>query len=94
MVIFDSDITRGIEELGYEVRQKPESGAEVQFLKDSHKIEIYLSDGEWFIFSESTNRQKAEDGYYMHESIGLSVEEFMAIEDILDKAGRRLKDGG
>lgn len=94
MIIFDSDLTHDMEELGYSVQTLPESGAEVQFVKGSHKIEIYLSDGEWFIFSESLNRTRSENGYSMTESIGLSMKELEVIDDILNKAGRKLKDGG
>lgn len=94
MIIFDSDLTHDMEELGYSVQTLPESGAEVRFVKGSHKIEIYLSDGEWFIFSESLNRTRSENGYSMTESIGLSMKELEVIDDILNKAGRKLKDGG
>lgn len=94
MIIFDSDLTHDMEELGYSVEVLPESGAEVKFVKGSHKIEIYLSDGEWFIFSEALNRTKADIGYSMTESVGLSLKELKVIDDILNEAGRRLKDGG
>ena len=92
MIIFDSDLTHDIEELGYSVEQLPDTGSEVRFIKGAHKIELYYSDGEWFIFSESTNRMRSDAGYMSNESIGLSLKEIEIINDMIDKANKRLKE--
>ena len=94
MIIFDSDVTHDIEELGYEVQLNPESGAEVAFVKGTHKIELYFEDGEWFVYSESVNRRKADEGYMFNESIALSKKEIDIIDDILAKARFRMHVNG
>lgn len=90
MIIFDSDVTHDIEELGYSVELNPESGAEVRFVKGAHKIELYFEGGEWFVFSESRERKKSEEGYMYNESVGLSKKELYAIDDILARAQSRM----
>ena len=94
MIIFDSDVTRDIEELGYDVVLNPDSGAEVAFIKGAHKIELYFEDGEWFVYSESLKRKKSDEGYMFNESIGLSKKEIDIIDDILAKARFRMFTNG
>ena len=94
MVIFDSDVTHDIEELGYAVELNPDTGAEVRFVKGTHKIELYFEDGEWFVFSESRERKKSEEGYMFNESIGLSKKELDVIDDILARARLRMFANG
>ena len=94
MIIFDSDVTHDIEELGYSVELYPESGAEVRFVKGAHIIELYFEDGEWFVFSESRERKKSEEGYMFNESVGLSKKELDVIDDILARARLRMFANG
>ena len=93
-MIFDEELTKAMTNLGYELEKKPESGAEVSFIKGAHKIEIYLSDGEWYIFSESRDRAKAEEGYSFNESYALSGEEMGALRDMLSEAERKIEENG
>lgn len=90
-MIFTGDLTHDIEELGYETQPLPESGAEVVFTKGDHKIELYHTDGEWFIFSESVTRRKSEDGFFMHEAIGLSNTEVDIINAMIEAADKEYK---
>lgn len=94
MIIFDSNVTHDIEELGYSVELNPESGAEVRFVKGTHKIELYFVRGEWFVFSESRERKKSEEGYMFNESVGLSKKELDVIDDILARARLRMFANG
>ena len=94
MIIFDSDVTHDIEELGYAVELNPNSGAEVKFTKGAHIIELYFEDGEWFVFSESRDRKKSEEGYMFNESVGLSKKELDVIDDILARARLRMFANG
>ena len=96
MIIFDSDVTHDIEELGYSVELNPATGAEVRFVKGSHMIELYFEDDEFFVYSESTERKKSDEGYMFNESVGLSKKELQIIEDIITMAwwkltGKRLE---
>ena len=87
-MIFTPEVTHDMEELGYDTQPLSENGAEVVFTKGDHKIELYHTDDEWFIFSESVRRAKSVDGYSMHEAIGLSnkeIEIINAMIDIVDK---------
>ena len=95
MILFDSDVTHNIEELGYDVVLNPDSGAEVAFIKGAHRIELYFEDGEWFVYSESLKRKKADEGYMFKESVGLSKKELDVINDILAKViFRMIVNGG
>ena len=94
IMIFDSDVTYDIEKLGYSVELDPESGAKVRFVKGAHKIELYFEDGEWFVFSESKERKKSEEGYMYNESVGLSKNELDVIDDIIAKAELRMFANG
>lgn len=93
MALFDEALIKTVENLGYELEPKTESGADVSFIKGAHKIEIYYSDGEWYIFSESRDRAKAEEGYMFNESYALSGKELSALNDILTEAGRKVNGG-
>lgn len=96
MIIFDYAAVKQMLDLGYDVDYNPASGAEVRFTRGSHKIDISRDEntGEWFIFSESTRHRRSDEGFAMHESIGLSNEEVAIIDDILKKAERKLAENG